>query len=64
MLFKVEKIERFIKIIIDACSAILLGKITILEVFLSNKDTLITSGVYEEVIAGKEKKLHDALLSG
>lgn len=50
------------KIIIDACSVILLGKITILETFLSNKDILITRGVYEEVIAGKEKKLFDALL--
>ncbi len=50
------------KVIIDACSVILLGKITILETFLSNMNTLITRGVYEEVIAGKEKKLFDALL--
>ena len=44
-------------VIVDSCSIILLGKITILESFTKTKNVLITKGVYEEVIANEAEPL-------
>lgn len=50
------------KVIIDACSAILLGKASVLESCTEYHNIFMTESVYEEVIAGKEKMFQDALL--
>mgnify|MGYP001593204068 FL=1 len=47
---------------IDACSIILLAKATVLEEFTKWKKTMITEGVYNEVLEGKDKQFLDALL--
>lgn len=46
----------------DACSAILLAKASVLESCAEHHKVSITESVYEEVIAGKEKMFPDALL--
>lgn len=48
--------------IIDACSAILLAKVSVLEALVNWKKIAIPKTVYKEVIEGKEKKFFDALL--
>src|SRR3989338_458847 len=48
-------------IVIDACSAILLSKAGVLEIFSKWRSVLITKQAYSEVIEGKEKKFEDAL---
>ena len=50
------------KIIIDACSAILLAKASVLESCTEHHQVFMTESVYEEVIAGKEMMFPDALI--
>jgi len=50
------------KLVIDACSIILLAKATVLEELTKWKGIMITKGVYNEVLEGKDEKLLDALL--
>lgn len=50
------------KIIIDACTVILLAKASVFEILLENYEVKMTKYVYEEVIEGKEKMFKDALL--
>ena len=46
----------------DACSAILLSKATLIENFSKQHRIIITNQAYDEIIKGKEKKFDDALL--
>jgi len=46
----------------DACSAILLAKASVLESCADNQVIFMTPDVYEEVMAGKERMFPDALL--
>ncbi len=50
------------RLVIDACSVILLAKASMLEECTKWKEMIITNGVYAEVLKGKEKQLEDALL--
>lgn len=50
------------KLILDACSAILLAKASVLESLTETHKIFVTKAVYDEVIAGKEKMFPDALL--
>jgi predicted nucleic acid-binding protein len=50
------------KIIMDACSIILLAKASVLETAAKKHSIEITRSVYDEVIAGKKKVAPDALL--
>ncbi|MEK6950097.1 MAG: hypothetical protein AABX13_00030 [Nanoarchaeota archaeon] len=49
-------------IIADACSVILLAKASVLEGSSSTYNICISTQVYEEVLAGKQKQFQDALL--
>ena len=48
--------------VIDACSAILLAKATLLETVFETYDIQITKQAYEEVAEGKKEMFADALL--
>ncbi len=50
------------KIIIDACSIILLTKASVFEILLKEHTIFTTDSVYREVIKGKEKMFEDALI--
>lgn len=50
------------KITVDSCSIILLAKATILEELAKYRKLIISEGVYNEVLKGKDEKLLDALL--
>lgn len=50
------------KIVIDACSIILLSKATVLERVTEWKTVIVSQSVYNEIIEGKDKKFIDALL--
>lgn len=50
-------------ILMDACTAILLAKSTVLESAAKTFKVVLPKSVYEEVLAGKEKKFADALLT-
>lgn len=50
------------RIIIDACSAILLAKASVFEKVLDSYNVIMPQEVYDEVIKGKEKLFADALL--
>lgn len=50
------------KVVIDACSIILLAKSSVLETLTKWMEVMITEGVYNEVVEGKNKKLLDALV--
>lgn len=49
-------------IAMDACSAILLSKAGLTEIFSMQHRIVITSQTYKEIIKGKEKKADDALI--
>ena len=50
-------------ILMDACTAILLAKASVLESTARTFEVVLPKSVYEEVLAGKEKKFADALLT-
>lgn len=50
------------KLVVDACSMILLAKAGVLEELTGWKEIIVTKGVYDEVIEGKNKQLVDALV--
>lgn len=50
------------RIIVDACSIILLARATVFEELTKWKNLTISEEVYNEVLKGKDKKLLDALL--
>ena len=50
------------KIVLDACTAILLAKCSVIECLSNSKEIAMTRYVYEEIIKGKEKMLDDAFL--
>ncbi|MBI4141884.1 hypothetical protein HY484_03095, partial [Candidatus Woesearchaeota archaeon] len=50
------------EIIIDACSAILLGKASVLETFIDTYEVYFTEAVINEVLKGKSKMFEDAFL--
>lgn len=50
------------KVVIDACSVILLAKSSVLETLAKWREVIVTEGVYNEVLEGKDKKILDALL--
>lgn len=50
------------KFVIDACSAILLAKATLLETVFGTYDIQITKQAYEEIAEGKKEMFADALL--
>ncbi len=50
-------------VLMDACTAILLAKATVLESAAKTFKVVLPKSVYEEVLAGKEKKFADALLT-
>lgn len=50
------------KLVVDACSIILLAKANVLEELAMWKEIVITDSVYNEVIEGKNKQLLDALV--
>ncbi len=50
------------QIVMDACSAILLAKATVLETVANAHTITLTKEVYKEVMAGKPKMFPDALL--
>lgn len=49
-------------IIADATALILLGKLSVLEMFVKRNDMIIPKIVYEEVIKGKEKGRKDSFI--
>lgn len=49
-------------IAMDACSAILLSKATVAEIFSNQHNIMVTTQTYNEIIKGKEKRFEDALL--
>ncbi|HLC71974.1 MAG TPA: hypothetical protein VJH37_00160 [Candidatus Nanoarchaeia archaeon] len=49
-------------VVIDACSIILLAKSSVLETLAKWRKIIVTEGVYNEVLEGKNKKFLDALL--
>ncbi len=49
-------------IIVDACSAILLAKASVIEIATNEFHFAITTQVFQEVLAGKKKQYPDALL--
>lgn len=51
------------KIIMDACTVILLAKASVLESAAKTFNVILPKSVYEEVLAGKAKKYADALLT-
>ena len=51
------------KIVMDACTVILLAKASVLESAAKSFDLIMPRSVYEEVMAGKEKKFPDAFLT-
>ncbi len=51
------------KIVADACTVILLSKATVFETAARTHEITLSETVYEEVVAGKSKKLLDALIS-
>lgn len=50
------------KLVMDACTLILLAKASVLETVLKNFEVSTTQEVYDEVLAGKENKFEDAFL--
>ena len=50
------------KIVIDACTVILLAKATVLEPFTQAFGIIVTKDVLDEVIQGKQKLFDDALI--
>src|SRR3989338_1927691 len=51
------------KMVMDACTVILLAKASVLESAARQFSIFVPKSVYEEVMAGKAKKLSDALLA-
>ena len=50
------------KIIMDACTAILLAKSSVIEILTDTKEIKMTKQVYEEIIKGKVKMFEDSFL--
>ena len=50
------------KIIMDACTAILLAKSSVIEILTDTKEIKMTKQVYEEIIKGKEKMFEVSFL--
>ena len=51
------------KIVVDACTLILLAKAGVLDEFVALFDAIVPQAVYDEVLAGKTKGAIDALIS-
>ena len=50
------------KLVMDACTAILLAKSSVIETLADTRELIMTESVYNEIIKGKEKMLEDSFL--
>ncbi len=50
------------KLVMDACTAILLAKSSVIETLANTREIIMTKSVYSEIIKGKEKMLEDSFL--